>query len=64
MLYIFKNKKIRNILKLIKKYKVSNQAHIEPVIQEVIASEKSKVLRNEITEGTFRINAVRLNTHI
>jgi integrase len=34
------------------------------VIQEVIASEKSKVLRNEITEGTFRINAVRLNTHI
>jgi hypothetical protein len=34
------------------------------VIQEVIASEKSKVLRNEITVGTFRINAVRLNTHI
>ena len=38
--------------------------HIESVIQEVIAAEKSKVLRNEITEGTFRINAVRLNTHI
>ena len=38
--------------------------HIESVVQEVISAEKSKVLRNEITEGTFRINAVRLNTHI
>ena len=38
--------------------------HIESVVQEVISGEKSKVLRNEITEGTYRINAVRLNTHI
>ena len=52
------------MLNLIEKFQLINQGHIESVIQEVIASEKSKVLRNEITEGTFRINAVRLNTHI
>ncbi len=33
-------------------------------MQDVISGEKSKVLRNEITEGTYRVNAVRLNTHI
>jgi integrase len=38
--------------------------HIESIVQDVISGEKSKVLRNEITEGTYRVNAVRLNTHI
>jgi integrase len=51
-------------LNLVEKFQLLNHGHIEAVIQEVIAAEKSKVLRNEITEGTFRINAVRLNTHI
>ena len=52
------------MLNLVEKFQLLNHGHIEAVIQEVIAAEKSKVLRNEITEGTFRINAVRLNTHI
>jgi hypothetical protein len=42
----------------------NHSGHIESVVQEVISGEKSKVLRNEITEGTYRINATRLNTHI
>ena len=41
-----------------------DQPHIEVLIQEVIANENSKVLRNEITFGTFSVNSVRLNTHI
>lgn len=48
----------------LKKDKDVFAGHIESIVQDVISGEKSKVLRNEITEGTSRVNAVRLNTHI
>lgn len=48
----------------LKKDKDVFAGHIESIVQDVISGEKSKVLRNEITEGTYRVNAVRLNTHI
>ena len=38
--------------------------HIHQVIQVILAQEKHKVVRQEITEGTYRMTKVRLETHI
>ena len=37
---------------------------IHQIIQVVLAQEKHKVARQEVTEGTFRMTKVRLETHI
>ena len=37
---------------------------IDEVIRVILAQEKHKVVRNEITEGTYRMTKVRLETHI
>ena len=38
--------------------------YIQQVIQVILAQEKHKVVRQEITEGTYRMTKVRLETHI
>ena len=38
--------------------------NIHQVIQVILAQEKHKVVRQEITEGTYRMTKVRLETHI
>ena len=42
----------------------NNFIDIHQVIQVILAQEKHKVARNEITEGTFRMTKVRLETNI
>ena len=37
---------------------------INQVVSVILAQEKHKVVRNEITEGTYRMTKVRLETHI
>ena len=37
---------------------------IDQVVSIILAQEKHKVVRNEITEGTYRMTKVRLETHI
>jgi len=37
---------------------------IQEVISIILAQEKHKVSRNEVTEGTYRMTKVRLETHI
>jgi len=45
--------------------KIENKfIHIHQVIQVILAQEKHKVVRQEITEGTYRMTKVRLETHI
>ena len=46
------------------KVKKNNFIDIHQVIQVILAQEKHKVARNEITEGTFRMTKVRLETNI
>ena len=38
--------------------------NIHTVIQVILAQEKHKVARQEVTEGTYRMTKVRLETHI
>ena len=46
------------------KVEKNNFIDIHQVIQVILAQEKHKVARNEITEGTFRMTKVRLETNI
>jgi integrase len=49
----------------LKNSKIENKfININQVIQVILAQEKHKVVRQEITEGTYRMTKVRLETHI
>ena len=54
-----KNTKLNNELNHSKSH-----IYIQQVIQVILTQEKHKVVRQEITEGTYRMTKVRLETHI
>ena len=57
--FVDKNTKLNNELNHSKSH-----IYIQQVIQVILAQEKHKVVRQEITEGTYRMTKVRLETHI
>ena len=60
------NPLINNTKKIHKSVEPSKNTYINirAVIQVILAKEKHKVTRQEVTEGTYRMTKVRLETHI
>ncbi len=54
----------KNIVSINKDTHPKSSIYIQQVIQVILAQEKHKVVRQEITEGTYRMTKVRLETHI